>query len=81
MYILNRHVYRSSNHEDDDKPVLTIPFSSLLAVITAHELQCNETQIRRNIFKRPLDGSDPNLKNNKERIAANVSRLKRTRIA
>lgn len=39
MEILNRHLYRTSSAEDQDKPAIVIPFSKLLQVINAHEDQ------------------------------------------
>jgi hypothetical protein len=39
MEILNRHLYRTSSAEDQDKPAIIIPFSKLLQVINAHEDQ------------------------------------------
>ena len=81
MLILNRHVYRlSSNPEDDDKTLFAIPFSSFLEVITAHELQSNQTRIRQNILKRRLDGTEPDNKDDNDPIAARIARLKRTRV-
>jgi hypothetical protein len=66
--------------EDQDKPELRIPFSAFLKVIVAHEKQQNKMQMRRNIMKRPLDGSDPTDKKHKEDIAADIARLKRPRV-
>jgi hypothetical protein len=78
MHILKRHLYRGPlNDEDQDKPALTISFVAFLKVIIAHEKQQDKMQMRRNIMKRPLDGSDPANKKNKEDIATDIACLKR----
>jgi hypothetical protein len=81
MHILNRHVYRQpSDDEDGEQPAFTIPFSSIYGVITTHEARHSGLQRRREILKRPLDKENPDDKNDKERITADIARLKRTRL-
>ena len=55
MNILNRHLYRTSKAKDQDKPAITIPFSSLQRIIDAHEKQQSYLDINRGIRKRPHD--------------------------
>jgi hypothetical protein len=81
MHILKRHFYRGPlNDEDQDKPAFTIPFVAFLKVIITHKKQQDKMQMRQNIMKRPLDGSDPADKKNKEDIAADIACLKRPRV-
>ena len=78
MHILNRHVHRES--EDGEQPAVTIPISSIYKVITAHEARHSGIQRRREILKRRLDEDNPDDKNDKDRITADIARLKRTRL-
>lgn len=80
MKILNRHLYRTSEAENQDKPAITIPFSTLRRVISAHEKQQNYLEISRNIKKRPYDGGDSYEKKNKEDVAGEIERLKKPRV-
>jgi len=81
MHILNRHVHReSSDDEDGEQPALTIPFSSIYRVISAHEARHSGIQRRREILKRRLNKENPDDKNDKDRITADIARLKRTRL-
>jgi hypothetical protein len=78
MHILKRHLYRGPlNDKDQDKPALTILFVAFLKVIITHEKQQDKMQMRQNIMRRPLNGSDPADKKNQEDIAADIAHLKR----
>ena len=39
MHILNRHLHQESEPQDQDKPAITIPLSTLREVIMAHQVQ------------------------------------------
>lgn len=41
MHILNRHLYRSK-HQDEEKPAITIPFSTLREAIEVHLVEQNK---------------------------------------
>ena len=84
LLILHKHLYRTSNAEDEDKPAITIPFSMLRDVINAHEKQqsfidadvsCNK--------KRPRDeeNSDDDSDSNGEDLLEEILRLKKPRVA
>jgi hypothetical protein len=78
MNILNRHLYRTSKAKDQDKPAITIPFSTLRRVIGAHEKQQSYLDISRDIKKRAHDeGLDDR---NKEDVAGEIERLKKPQL-
>jgi hypothetical protein len=79
LNILNKHLYRTSKAKDQDKPAITIPFSTIHRVIDAHEKQQSYLDISRVIKKRPHDEGDFYDKN-KEDVAGEIERLKRPRI-
>ena len=75
MNILNRHLYRASTAEDQNKPAITIPFSRFRQVIADVQEQHNLLTTR----KRPHDGRDPYERKYKEHIAGVIERLKKPR--
>lgn len=77
MNILNKHLYRTSAEADEDKPVITIPFSTIRDVINAHERQRSYLDITHDIKKRHLEEEDE--KNNDE-VAGEIMRLKKRRV-
>ena len=79
MNILNKHLYRTSTTEDQDKPAITIPFSTIQHVIHAHEKQHSYLDISRNIKKRPFEEGDLYDKN-KEDVTEEIKRLRKRRV-
>src|SRR5882762_10100396 len=77
LILLNKHVYRTSTAKDQDKPAITIPFSTLRRVINVHEKQQNYLDINRDIKKRLRDEEDYDW--NKVDVAGQIERLKRDR--
>jgi hypothetical protein len=77
LNILNKHLYRTSAEADEDKPVITIPFSTIRDVINAHERQRSYLDITHDIKKRHLEEEDE--KNNDE-VAGEIMRLKKRRV-
>lgn len=65
--------------KDQDKPAITIPFSTLQRVIDAHEKQQSYLDINREIKKRLHDEEDI-YDWNKEDVAGQIERLKRPRV-
>ena len=65
--------------KDQDKPAITIPFSTLQRVIDAHEKQQSYLDINREIKKRLRDEEDIH-EWNKEDVAGQIERLKRPRV-
>jgi len=55
MHILNRHLHHESEPEDEDKPAITIPFSTLREAIVAHQVQ---QMYRSSNKKRQFDNPD-----------------------
>jgi hypothetical protein len=80
MNILNKHLYHTSEAENQDKPVITIPFSMLQHVISAHEKQQNYFEISCNIKKCPYDGGDLYEKKNREDVAGEIEYLKKPHV-
>jgi hypothetical protein len=85
MNILHRHLYRTSSAEDEDKPAITIPFSTLLQVIETHEKQQVYLDISHGIKKRRYDKEDDNYDasemKNMEDVDKDIDRfLKKSRI-
>jgi hypothetical protein len=75
LNILNRHLYRTSTSESEDKPAITIPFSAIRRVVMAHEKHQEFIEISNEIEKRPYDRTDPHI----EEVAKRVTRLKKRR--
>ena len=77
MNILNRHLYRTSAEADEDKPIITIPFSTIQDVINTHERQCSYLDITHDIKKRHHEEED---EKNKDKVAGEIMRLKKCRV-
>jgi hypothetical protein len=76
LFILHKHLYRTSKAEDEDKPAITIPFSMLREVINAHEEQQSFIDISRNITKRSRDEEDSDDDSNVEDLLEDILCLK-----
>lgn len=81
LLILHKHLHRVSKAEDEDKPVITIPFSMLREVIKDHEEQQSFINISRDIKKRPRDEGDSDDDSNVEDLLGEILRLKKPRVA
>ena len=79
MHILNRHLYRSSKAEDEDKPALSIPLSLLQEVIEAHEEYQASVKARQDMRKHLHEDQSLRMKRNLEAVKNDVSRFKRRR--
>ena len=79
MNILNKHLYRTSKAKDQNKPAITIPFSTIRRTISAHEKQQSYSDISRDIKKRLRDEGSFYDKN-REDVAGEIERLKRPRV-
>ena len=79
MNILNKHLYRTSKAKDQNKPAITIPFSTIRCTISAHEKQQSYSDISRDIKKRLRDEGSFYDKN-REDVAGEIERLKRPRV-
>ena len=79
LNLLNKHVYRTSEAKDQEKPAITIPFSTLRRVIDAHEKQQSYLDINSDIKKCLRDEEDIH-DWNKEDVAGQIERLKRPRV-
>ena len=77
MLILHKHLYRTSNAEDEDKPAITIPFSMLRDVINAHEELQSFVDVSRNIKKHPWDEEDSDDNRNVGDLLEEILRLKK----
>ena len=79
MNILNRHLYCTSKTKDQDKPAITIPFSTIQHVINTHEKQQSYQDISCDIKKHAHDEGDFYDKN-KEDVTGEIEHLKRPHI-
>ena len=68
----NRHLFCTSKAEDEDKPTVTVPFSTLRRVIETHQKQQGYVDINRDIKKRLRDEGDLD-------VAWEIERLKKPR--
>jgi hypothetical protein len=80
MHILHKHLYRTSKPEDQDKPAITIPFTTFRRVINSHQKQQKYLDISRDIKKRPYEERNSDDEREMEDLAREIGRLKKHRI-
>jgi hypothetical protein len=82
IHILNRHLYRTSKAEDEDKPAIIIPFSNLRRTINNHEEQQCSLEIALD-KKRRHAGKDSSLAydgKSGDKVVRDIERLKKPRV-
>lgn len=83
MIILRRHLHRTSKAEDEDDPIITIPYSILREVINDHEEQQSFLDVSRDIKKRQRNEDEENADDdsNVKDLIDDILRLKKRRVA
>ena len=72
MHILNRRLHHEWEPQDQDKPAITIPFSTLREAIMLHQDQ----EMRRSLNKRRYDDKDDEVQ---EGLLKSLSQRKKMR--
>jgi hypothetical protein len=85
--ILNKHLYRTTEPEDDDKPAITIPFSMLRQLVEEHHKKQERLEMisanvdRKRDLKRSREEMDPSEEEHKDALRGVIKRqMKRSRV-